>query len=169
VGGDHGPGAHPLHPRVRVLATTPDTAISPHRAEQLAERGIPVLHGEIKALVGERHQLTALELADGSRLDAEAFFVSSPAKGRTDLARQLGVELAPDGEHAQPRSQRGDTNVPGVWIAGDLRPITQQVAFAMGTGNLAAVQIDQHLRRQDVLGRAPALPEIPETSTRRTG
>jgi len=156
-------------PQVRVLTTTSDTAISPHRAAQLAERNIPVLHGEIKALVGERHQLTGLDLADGSRLTAEAFFVSSPAKGRTDLARQLGVELAPDGEHAQPRTQRGDTNVPGVWIAGDLRPITQQVAVAMGTGNLAAVQIDQHLRRQDVLGTVPGPAEMPETSTRRTG
>jgi hypothetical protein len=28
--------------------------------------------------------------------------------------------------------------------------MTQQVAVAMGTGNIAAVMIDQHLRRQDV-------------------
>src|SRR5258708_28472762 len=53
------------------------------------------------------------------------------------------------GGHAVPRSQRGDTNVAGVWIAGDLRPITQQVAVAMGTGSLAAVMIDQHLRRDE--------------------
>ena len=156
-------------PRVRVLATGEDTAISPHRAEQLAERGIPVLHGEIKALVGERHDLKALELADGTRIAAEAFFVSSSARGRTDLATQLGVELAPGGEHVQPRSQRGDTNVPGVWVAGDLRPITQQVAVAMGTGNLAAVMIDQFLRKQDVLGTPGKVVHglERETSTRR--
>jgi thioredoxin reductase (NADPH) len=171
-------------PKVRVLATGPttgaDSTLSPHRTEQLALRSIPVLHGEIKSLVGELHSLKALELADGTRIDAEAFFVSSPARGRTDLAEQLGVELAPGGEHVKPRSQRGDTNVPGVWIAGDLRPITQQVAVAMGTGNLAAVMIDQHLRRQDVLGMpgAAATSGLPvetvpglerETSTRRTG
>ena len=52
--------------------------------------------------------------------------------------------------HAQPRSQRGDTNVPGVWIAGDLRPMSQQVAVAMGTGNIAALMIDQFLRKQDI-------------------
>ena len=77
---------------------------------------------------------------------------SSPARrgGRTDLAQQLGVEMAPTGKHAQAASQRGDTNVPGVWIAGDLRPMTQQVAVAMGTGNIAALMIDQHLRKKDV-------------------
>jgi len=47
-------------------------------------------------------------------------------------------------------SQRGDTNVPGVWVAGDLRPMTQQVAVAMGTGNVAAVMIDQYLRKRDI-------------------
>jgi alkyl hydroperoxide reductase subunit AhpF len=82
------------------------------------------------------------------------------------------VDLAPGGEHVLPRSQRGDTNVPGVWVAGDLRPITQQVAVAMGTGNLAAVMIDQYLRKQDVLGAATAGVQVPElereTSTRRT-
>jgi hypothetical protein len=28
--------------------------------------------------------------------------------------------------------------------------MTQQVAVAMGTGNIAAVMIDQHLRKKDV-------------------
>ncbi|HEX3529768.1 MAG TPA: hypothetical protein VH988_22135, partial [Thermoanaerobaculia bacterium] len=83
-------------------------------------------------------------------LEAEAFFVSAPVRGRTDLAQQLGVAMAADGQHAQPQSQRGDTNVPGVWIAGDLRPMTQQVVIAEGTGHIAAVMIDQILRRQDI-------------------
>lgn len=42
-------------------------------------------------------------------------------------------------------------NVPGIWVAGDLRPMTQQVAVAMGTGNIAAIMIDQHLRKKQVL------------------
>jgi thioredoxin reductase (NADPH) len=132
--------------RLRLLVTG-DPALSPARAERLAAEGIAVRGGTIHRLLGEKRLLTGLELADGTTLAAEAFFVSSPARGRTDLARQLGVEMTPEGHHAVPRSQRGDTNVPGVWVAGDLRPMTQQVAVAMGTGNIAAVMIDQHLRR----------------------
>lgn len=135
--------------RLRVLATAGD-APSDERAALLAGKGIEVLAGEIAELEGARGRLSALELADGRRLEADAFFVSSPAVGRTDLAQQLGVEIAATGHHAQPRSQRGDTNVEGVWIAGDLRPMTQQVAVAMGTGNVAAVMIDQYLRKIDV-------------------
>ena len=137
--------------RLRVLVTT-DTTLSPRHAEKLQAKGIPVFHGKIQRLIGERYRLTGLELADDTVLTADAFFVSSEARGRTDLAQQLGVTMAATGKHAEPKSQRGDTNVPGVWIAGDLRPMTQQVAVAMGTGNLAAVMIDQHLRKQDVSG-----------------
>jgi len=136
--------------RLRLLLTGGERRLSPPWAERLQGRHIPVLAGEIKRLIGDRHVLTGLELQDGTLLDAEAFFVSSPARGRTDLAEQLGVTIAKTGSHAEPRSQRGDTNVPGVWVAGDLRPISQQVAVAMGTGNIAALMIDQHLRKQDV-------------------
>lgn len=135
--------------RLRILATA-EAEVSEGRAAQLAAKQIPVLPGRIRRLLGERRQLTGLELESGEVVTADAFFVSSPVRGRTDLARQLGVALAGTGEHAQPASQRGDTNVPGVWIAGDLRPMTQQVAVAMGTGNIAAVMIDQTLRKGEV-------------------
>ena len=135
--------------RLRVLLTG-GRELAEHWAKRLADRGIPVFEGEIKRLIGGKRLLQGLELQDGSVVEAEAFFVSSPARGRTDLAIQLGVEIASTGYHAQPKSQRGDTNVPGVWLAGDLRPMTQQVAVAMGTGNIAAVMIDQHLRKKDV-------------------
>lgn len=135
--------------RLRVLLTG-EKELAGKYAERLKEKKIPILSGEIRRLIGEKRHLSALELADGTVLEADAFFVSSPALGRTDLSQQLGVEIASTGHHAQPKSQRGDTNVPGVWIAGDLRPMTQQVAVAMGTGNIAAVMIDQHLRKQDI-------------------
>jgi len=135
--------------RLRVLTTT-EPGLPERHAEKLKEKGIEVIPGKIQRLLGEDKMLTGLELEDGRTLNAEAFFVSSPALGRTDLVQQLGIEMASTGHHAQPQSQRGDTNVPGVWIAGDIRPMTQQVAVAMGTGNIAAVMIDQVLRKQDI-------------------
>jgi thioredoxin reductase (NADPH) len=135
--------------RLRLLLTG-DRELDEARAAQLRAAGIPVIAGAIHRLLGDQRRLHGLELAGGEVLAAEAFLVSSPSPGRTDLARQLGVEMSAGGEHAVPRSQRGDTNVPGVWVAGDLRPLTQQVAIAMGTGSIAAVMIDQQLRQKEV-------------------
>jgi thioredoxin reductase (NADPH) len=133
--------------RMRVLFSG-GTDLSSHWAAKLKELSIETVTGKLKDLEGPTGKLQALVLEDGTRLEAEAFFVSSKVVGRTDLAQQLGVEMAETKNHAQPKSQRGDTNIPGVWIAGDLRPMTQQVSVAMGTGNIAAVMIDQWLRRK---------------------
>lgn len=110
----------------------------------IAERKLPVYQGEIKQFVGRKGCLESVVLQDGTVLAADAFFVASPKVPRTDLALQLGLPLTPSG-HVEPKSQRGDTAVEGVWVAGDLRPMTQQVAIAVGTGNIAAVHIDQYL------------------------
>lgn len=136
--------------RMRVLLTG-EGDISEHLLQRLEKRGIRLQHGKIRSLLAEtKRSLAGVELEDGSTVMAESFFVSSPTLGRIDLPKQLGIEIAATGHHAQPKSQRGDTSVPGVWIAGDLRPMTQQVSVAMGTGNIAAVMIDQHLRKQDL-------------------
>lgn len=131
------------------ILQTGEGELSEKSAKKLTHMGIAQITGSIAELVGDKGRLEALRLDDGRTLEAEAFFVSSPTIGRTDLAQKLGVEMAHTGHHAQSASQRGDTNVPGVWIAGDLRPMTQQVSVAMGTGNIAAVMIDQSLRRGD--------------------
>ncbi len=136
--------------KLRVLATRGDEP-SPERRALLESKGIDFLAGDIADLRGTGRTLETVVLAGGRELSAEAFFVAAPAHGRTDLAEQLGVELAATGAHAQPASQRGDTRVPGVWIAGDLRPMSQQVAVSFGTGNIAALMIDQTLRRREVL------------------
>ena len=135
--------------RTRVLVP-PDAVLSEGLRLAVARREIELVHGVLVELEGERRQLSAVRLGDGTRIEADAFFVSTPARGRTDLAEQLGIDLASTGHHVAVASQRGNTNVPGVWVAGDLRPMTQQVAVALGTGNLAAVMIDQYLRKRDV-------------------
>jgi len=71
------------------------------------------------------------------------FFVSFVAEPRSDLAVTIGVEVDEHGNILT--DKRGKTNVEGVWAAGDVRPITQQVAMAVGTGNYAALMINQFL------------------------
>ncbi len=110
----------------------------------LESKNIPWQAGQIKDLKGLKGCISAVVLEDGTRFERDAYFVSSPKIPRSDLAKQLGLKVTEKG-HIEPISQRGNTNVEGVWIAGDVRPMTQQVAVAMGTGNIAAVHIDQYL------------------------
>ena len=77
------------------ILLTDDVAMSDERAGQLQAKGIAVATGEIVEMIGDGRRLSGLRIqdleGDERRLDAEAFFVSSRARGRTDLAQQLGV------------------------------------------------------------------------------
>ncbi|BDP43839.1 pyridine nucleotide-disulfide oxidoreductase (plasmid) [Deinococcus aetherius] len=129
---------------VRVLLTDSEELDEPW-AGRLARRGITWQVGEIAAVEGKRGHLDALTLADGTRLTPEGVFVVGPKTPRNDLAVQLGLELSEKG-HVK-TGWRGQTNVPDVWAAGDVQPQTQQVSVALGSGNIAAVMIDQTLTR----------------------
>ncbi|MFQ5769131.1 MAG: NAD(P)/FAD-dependent oxidoreductase, partial [bacterium] len=77
--------------KLRILLTE-GLDLSTNRTEQLQAKNIPVKKGKIKKLIGKKGVLTGIIVSDNTELSAEAFFVSSPVRGRTDLAQQLGVE-----------------------------------------------------------------------------
>ncbi|MEZ4607937.1 MAG: NAD(P)/FAD-dependent oxidoreductase [Deinococcales bacterium] len=77
--------------------------------------------GKILEIEGKKGCVTSVHLEDGRRLDYDIYFVSSPKVPRSYLAQQLGLKLSASG-HIEPKSQRGDTHVAGVWVAGDVRP-----------------------------------------------
>ena len=132
--------------QVTVLLTgQADQSLSPGLQARLAVRGIGVRVGNIAAVSGAHGLLNHLVLESGEQLEHQAYFVIGPKLPRNELAIQLGLELGPKG-HIK-TGWRGQTNVPGVWAAGDVQPQTQQVSVAAGSGNMAAVMIDQHLTR----------------------
>ncbi len=100
--------------------------------------------GKIKSIDFPRPGLVqSITLTDGRKLKTNVFFVSFVDVARSELAQQIGVEV--DGKGNIITDHRGKTNIEGVWAAGDVRPITQQVAMAVGTGNYAALMMNQFL------------------------
>ncbi|RLI57133.1 MAG: hypothetical protein DRP09_03795 [Candidatus Thorarchaeota archaeon] len=85
----------------------------------------------------------SLTLKTGEKLRANVFFVAFVDTPRSELARQMGVDTDNKGNILT--DHRGKTKVDGVWAAGDVRPITQQIAMASGTGNYAALMMNQFL------------------------
>ena len=100
--------------------------------------------GKIKSIDFPRPGVVqSVTLEDGRKLKANVFFVSFVDVTRSDLAQQIGVEVDKKGNILT--DHRGKTNIEGVWAAGDVRAITQQIAMAVGTGNYAALMMNQFL------------------------
>ena len=100
--------------------------------------------GKIKSIDFPRPGVVqSVTLEDGRKLKANVFFVAFVDVVRSEIAQQIGVDVDRKGNILT--DHRGKTNVEGVWAAGDVRPITQQVAMAVGTGNYAALMMNQFL------------------------
>ncbi|UCE10447.1 MAG: FAD-dependent oxidoreductase [Candidatus Thorarchaeota archaeon] len=131
--------------KIRILMT--EDAYVPFRDQdfsKLDESPFPWTSGKIKSvrfIMPGTSQTLVLE--SGERLSADVFFVAFVAKPRTEIAQALGIEVDDKGNIVT--DKRGKTNVEGVWAAGDCRAITQQVAMAVGTGNYAALMVNQFL------------------------
>lgn len=118
------------------------------QAEQLAARRIRVIDGEVVSLDVDGDRLTALTLADGTRVEVQAVVVSPRMVARAGFLADLGLKAAEHpagvGEYI-PADPTGRSDVVGVWVAGNVTDLTAQVGAAAAAGASAAAQINADL------------------------
>lgn len=77
-------------------------------------------------------------------LDVQGVFVALGTASSTDLAQKLGVETSSNrivvNEHME-------TNIPGMFAAGDCTPGIQQIAKAVGDGCIAGMRMATYIRK----------------------
>ncbi len=139
----------PFAKRIRIFMTEDGYAPFTKEAESiLNQSGFEWTHGLIKEIKilepGKRQQLLS---TDGQIFECNTFFVSWIGVPRSDLAVSMGIEV--DNRGSIITDHRGATNVEGVWAAGDVRPITQSIATAVGTGVYAGIMIAHYLLNLD--------------------
>ena len=114
----------------------------------MKEKGIRYIEQEVTEVLADAEgNLRGIQLEDGSELIAEKGFIAFGGNTvHSELAEQLGAEL----EHnrhvkADPRTKM--TNVPNVWIAGDLGVHSELSTVAMGEATAAAIWIHKALKK----------------------
>jgi thioredoxin reductase (NADPH) len=121
--------------------------LSEEDRSQLADAGVRLIEQamvDLEATPGS--MLVWLEAS----LDPLRFDVIYPALGtrpRTDLARDLGLEVDDGG--CLPPSSPMQTSIPGVFAAGDIVSGLDQISVAIGHGAVAATKAHGWLREQD--------------------
>ncbi|KAB1152374.1 NAD(P)/FAD-dependent oxidoreductase [Micromonospora sp. DT46] len=137
--------------------------LTDEQAEQLAARGIGVVGGEVASLEVVEDRLVGVRLGDGTLVRREALAVSSRMVARAGFLAALGLRPAAHpagvGEHV-PSDATGRTDVPGVWVAGNVTDPAAQVGAAAAAGVVVAAQINADLvaeetRRAVAAHRAP--------------
>jgi len=110
------------------------------QAEQLAARGITVVTGEVDRLEG-----SGVRLKSGLLVPRQAIAVATRMVARSGFLSGLGLKPIEHpsgmGEHI-PADPTGRTEVPGVWVAGNVTDLSAQVGTAAAQGAMAGAQIN---------------------------
>ena len=92
---------------------------------------------QVKEIVGQ-NSVAAIVLKEGSKIPVNGVFIELGAKGVMELATHLGVQLDDQMKYIQ-TNKKMETNVPGVFAAGDICGPPWQMAKAVGEGCVAGI------------------------------
>lgn len=135
------------------LHTVP--ALSAEEHEELAARGVAVVDGEVAGLETTDDRFTGVRLASGRVVPREALVVQARFTARSAVLESLGLKPVAQemggtviGTYV-PTDPTGATEVPGVWAAGNVTRLTEQVIGAAAAGLMAAGAVNGDLIAED--------------------
>jgi thioredoxin reductase (NADPH) len=116
-------------------------------ATQIRESPIHLHEGrKVKQILGE-NAVDGLLLDDGSTLNIKGVFIELGAKGAIALAGTLGVAMDPESFKYVVANKKQETNVPGVYAAGDITGPPWQMAIAVGQGCVAGLEAASYAKK----------------------
>jgi thioredoxin reductase len=130
-----------------VLCTDGASGLDRLQKRHLARNGVRLIEDRIDRISGRESQLEAIDFANGRRLPRQRLFFDLPSRPRNELPRQLGCRIRKDGSVRCTGYEA--TDVPGVFIAGNVAGDVQQVIVAAAEGAKAAFGINISLTRED--------------------
>ncbi len=126
--------------------------LSEQQAAELAAWGIGVVSGPVDALEVTDDRITGLRLADGTVVACSAVVVAPRLVANSGILTDLGLEPTAHpmgiGESIA-ADPTGLTEVPGVWVAGNVTDLMAQVVSSAAGGVAAAAAINADLIAED--------------------
>jgi len=87
-----------------------------------------------------------IELADGSKIPIAGVFIELGAKGVMELAAHIGIQFDDEMKYID-TNKKMETNVPGVFAAGDICGPPWQMAKAVGEGCVAGIAAADYAKK----------------------
>jgi thioredoxin reductase len=131
-----------------VVLCTHGRWVDPATRRRLADNGIELRTSRVTRLAHADGRVESLEFADGDRVACEAVFFGTGQHPQDSLAERLGCAFNRKG--TVNTGTLCDTNVPGVFVAGDASRDAQFVVVAAAEGIKAAVAINKALQRAEL-------------------
>lgn len=121
--------------------------VSPGLAEKLHSSDVDFINSTIEEITGE-HTVTAVQLTNGQSIDTKGVFIELGSKGALELATQVDVQLDLETFKYITTNKKQETNIAGIYAAGDIVGPPLQMAKAVGDGCVAGMEAANYARTQ---------------------
>ena len=116
--------------------------------EQLKQSQVKVIQNTwVKEIIGT-NEVESVLLKNGEILKVNGIFVELGAKGALELAANLGVFLDQETISFIETNKKQETNITGLYAAGDIAGQPWQIAKAVGEGCVAGIQAAEYAKKQ---------------------
>jgi thioredoxin reductase len=132
-----------------IILCTDGTPLSARARQRLTRNAVGYATEQVRRCVHTDARVTELEFDGRDPIACEAIFFTTGQRPGCRLAEELGCAFNRKG--TVQTSLLGETNVPGVFVAGDASHDAQFVIVAAAEGTKAALAINQSLQRGELL------------------
>jgi thioredoxin reductase (NADPH) len=139
------------------LFTNGEFEVGAELRDRLHTHGYQLVEQPIKQFLGANHQMTGVELANGSVVELDAGLVSMGSKYHSDYLQHIDLKYQGGNLVTDPMNR---TSHPRIFAIGDLKVGMNQVVIAAADGALAATQIWRDIRRREGTRRSPQTDEL---------
>ncbi len=125
-----------------------ELGVSETLQKKLSDSGV-TLHPDtwVAEILGE-NSVEGVLLENGTRLEVEGIFIELGAKGALELATAIGVQLDSETFTHIDSNKKQETNISGVYAAGDIAGYPYQMAKAVGEGCVAGWEAANYALKQ---------------------
>ncbi len=117
--------------------------IDDEQEQTLVKRAIPIIRTEVRQIRQRDGRVEAVELVDGEAVPCAVLYVQPPQRMASPLVERLGARLTERGRIDADAD--GRTDVPGLFVAGDVLNAAQEVATAVAGGMWAGIAANHDL------------------------
>ncbi|MDD2466921.1 MAG: NAD(P)/FAD-dependent oxidoreductase [Desulfobulbus sp.] len=130
----------------KVYLVAEELNVSQELLDRLLASKVEWIKSSIEQIEGDR-VVTSLKLVDGSTMETEGIFIELGSKGALELATQIGVQLDNESFKYIQVNRKQETNIPGIYAAGDIVGPPYQMAKAVGEGCVAGMESATYARK----------------------
>lgn len=124
----------------KVYLIAEELDVSKELLERLKSSEVQLIPGAAVEEINGKNALSHVRLNNGEQLELEGLFIELGSKGALELATQIGVMLDTESFKFIAINRKCETNIPGIYAAGDITGPPYQMAKAVGEGCVAGME-----------------------------